>query len=270
MSVDFEIKAGKIYYLPDGKYVPRTSIVHRQKKQEGFFMHPVLVLLVNGTHVHFYALTRVPPPAIRDLNMCMRIGSTTVDEGPDVLKLAETSGPMSHETWVNLDQRYKMEKQYLKQWSVDVELDAREVAKLQTRIDWLEAQQNRFIYKPLERDLSTVEPGTVLLLLNPRGAPTLGAPVVIFKTCYPWFLYLRVKQMRRNDRAWRDPDGCVHARRMRLAITREPGPGHDDDDTPAMLLTDDSPDFREPSLNHTIKSPQDEKKKRPGKRNTYY
>ncbi|KAF2801123.1 hypothetical protein K505DRAFT_194055, partial [Melanomma pulvis-pyrius CBS 109.77] len=239
-------KAGKVYYLPAGNLVPGTSIVHAQKRQEGFFRHPVLVVLADEIYAHFYALTRIPPVAVRDLKMCLRMGRTSVDEGPDVLKLAKDSGPMAHETWVNLEQRFKMEQHYLMDWSVDVRVDPVERFKLLDRVDWLEAEQNRYIYKPLPRDLRALIPGTVLMLKNPRGSATLGAPVVILENQFPRFRFLRIKEVGNNP-MWDEPlsERFSRSRRNCLVIERNPRPGHDG--TPVMLLTAESPDLREPS-----------------------
>ena len=250
-----ELKPGKVYYLPDGNYVPQRSVVHTQKQQEGFFRHPVLVVLVDYTYAHFYALTRVPPTAIRDLKMCLRIGATSEDEGSDVLRLEKGSGPMTHETWVNLEQRFKIEKAYLTHWSVEVKIDPIERHKLETRVEWLESEQNRFIYKPLSRDLSGIQPGMVLMLKNPPGSSTLGAPVLIIANSFPRFRFLRVKQMS-NSAIWDEPlvEDFSHARRNCLAIVRNPRPGHDG--TPVMLLTPNSPELREPSYIEMSRKPK--------------
>jgi hypothetical protein len=241
-----ELKAGRIYYLPHGKYVPKTSIVRDQKRQDGFFQHPVLVVLVDDNFAHFYALTRKPPTAVRELSMCLRFGTTSNDEGPEVLKLAPGSSGMTHETWVNLEQRFKIELGILTHWIVEVKIDPCERFKLQARVDLLEAEQNRFIYKPLDRILDKIAPGTVLLLKNHPGASTLGAPVVILENQFPRFRFLRIKEKKKNS-IWDEPlsEYGARSRRMGLTISREFCHGHDG--TPVMLLTANSPDLREPS-----------------------
>jgi hypothetical protein len=245
-SNPIELKAGRIYYLPHGKYVPKTSIVHDQKRQDGFFQHPVLVVLVDDYFAHFYALTRKPPTAVRELSMCLRFGTTSDEEGPEVLKLAPGSSSMTYETWVNLEQRFKIELGILTHWIVEVKIDPGERFKLQARVDLLEAEQNRFIYKPLDRILDKIAPGTVLLLKNHPGASTLGAPVVILENQFPRFRFLRIKEKKKNS-IWDEPlsEYGARSRRMGLTISRESCHGHDG--TPVMLLTAISPDLREPS-----------------------
>jgi hypothetical protein len=226
--------------------VPANSIVRNQKKQDGFWQHPVLVVMVDENFAHFYALTTKPPAAVRELSMCLRLGTTSNDEGPGVLKLAPGSGSMTHETWVNLEQRFKIELGILTHWTVEVQIDPGERLKLQARVDLLEAEQNRFIYKPLDRILNKIPPGTVLLMKNHLGSSTLGAPVVILENAYPRFRFLRIKEKKKSP-IWDEPlsEYSVRSRKMCLTISRESSYGHDG--TPVLLLTADSPDLREPS-----------------------
>jgi hypothetical protein len=99
---------GKVYYIPDGRNFP-TSVIHMQKQQEGFFKHPVLVIGVEDSFAYFYALTKAPPVAIREMSMCLRVSESTVDEGLYTLRLADGSPRMQTETWMNLEQRFYIE-----------------------------------------------------------------------------------------------------------------------------------------------------------------
>ncbi|KAF2662347.1 hypothetical protein K491DRAFT_573079, partial [Lophiostoma macrostomum CBS 122681] len=237
---------GKVCYLPPGGTIPPTSIVHIQKRQCGFFKHPVLVVSVDSVYAHFYALTRNPPVAIADLKMCLRLGNTQQEDDPEVLALAEGSCRMQNETWVNLEQRFKIEIEHLQPWSLDVTIAASEKAKLMRKIDWLEAEQNRFIYKPLPRDLSSALPGTVVMLPNPPGSNTLGAPVLILENQYPRMRFLRIKLLH-NSPLFRQPFDPVHAKARAncLVIEKQLRPGHDG--TYVMLLQPWSPEMREKS-----------------------
>jgi len=236
---------GKIYFVPDGRYFP-TSIIHAQKHQVGFFRHPIMILDVDSTIVNFYAMTKEPPAAIRDLNMAMRLGTTTQDEGPGVLRLAPGSDIMLQESWINLEQRFFIEWRNLDEWAVHVRVDPTEFSKVAQRVQELEAQQNRFIYKPLLRAMHTIQPGMVIMLPNHPGSATFGAPIIVLHNTYPNFTYLRVKRFEDNvhfnPRARR---AKASERRMSLAITSALRLGHDG--TPVMLLEPDSPAMREES-----------------------
>jgi hypothetical protein len=99
---------GKVYYIPDGRNFP-TSVIHKQKQQQGFFKHPVLVIGVEDSFAYFYALTKAPPVAIREMSVCLRVSESTVDEGLYTLRLADGSPRMQTETWMNLEQRFYIE-----------------------------------------------------------------------------------------------------------------------------------------------------------------
>jgi hypothetical protein len=86
----------------------------------------------------------------------------------------------------------------LKNWAADVRIDTNDLWKLWSRVQELEAEQNRFIYKPLPRDMSLLRPGTVVMLLNNAHSSTLGAPVLMLENQYPRFRYLRVKVLTEN------------------------------------------------------------------------
>jgi hypothetical protein len=191
----------RVYFIPDGRYVPPSSIIHGQKRQNGFFLHPVLVISVDPNQgiVHFYALTSNPPDAIRDLGMYLRFGTTTEDEGEDVLRLAEDSDRMPQVTFANMEQQFRVEYQYLDYWRGNVAIDPNEWAKIERKINLLEAEQNRYIYKPIQRDMKDVEPGTILMLPNPASASTLGAPILVIDVAYPYFRYLRVKEITKSE-----------------------------------------------------------------------
>jgi hypothetical protein len=99
---------GKVYFMPDGRHFP-DSVIHYQKRHSGFFQHPVLVVDTDGDFVYFYAMTKEPPKAIRDLDMALRMGATREDDGLSVLRLAPDSDIMLQATWVNLEQQFFIE-----------------------------------------------------------------------------------------------------------------------------------------------------------------
>ncbi|CAO2658753.1 Nn.00g064760.m01.CDS01 [Neocucurbitaria sp. VM-36] len=236
---------GKVYYIPDRRHIP-DSTIHKQKSQAGFFQHPALVTGVEHDIAYFYALTSAPPHAISQLNMCLRVGTTTINEGISVLKLADGSVRMQTETWVNLEQRFYIEWKNLDHWAIDVCVDLDDTWKIWRRVQELEADQNRFIYKPLPRDMSVLQPGTVIMLRNRAWSSTLGAPVLILENEYPRFRFLRIKKMDENahfNSAAKRKTENTYA--TCLEISRFPKEGHDR--TPVMLLEADSPDMREPS-----------------------
>lgn len=246
---------GKVSFLPDGRSISPDSIIHFQKQQKGFFRHPILVVSVNEQYAHFYALTSCPPTAIGELGMCLRLGRTTEDEGPEVLRLAVDSLPMTGETWVNLEQMFRIESKHLREWSVDVTIAASEIDKIITKIHWLESQQNRFIYKPVYRSMSRMSVGSVVMLPNPQGASTLGAPILILENNYPQMVFLRIKLICDNhifDEPLDNRDFA--ARRKCLAIRRHACYGHDG--TPVMLVKEDSPNMRQPSYVELQKKPR--------------
>ncbi|KAI2485663.1 hypothetical protein Ptr902_04603 [Pyrenophora tritici-repentis] len=236
---------GKVYFLADRGNFP-YSIIHTQKQQNGFFKHPVLVTAVEGEVAYFYALTKAAPQAIRDLNMCLLLGSTTVDQGIYILRLDEDSSAMQTETWVNLEQRYYIEWSNLFEWALDVRSNPDDLWKLEKRVHELEADQNRYIYKPLLQNMSVIRPGTVLMLCNGTHSSTLGAPVLIVENQYPRCYFLRIKlfadNINFNPEAKRTNGQPRH---MCLEIAKHPKIGHDN--TPVMVVEPDCPKMREPS-----------------------
>jgi hypothetical protein len=233
---------GKIYFLPDGRHF-RNSVIHNQKQQEGFFQHPVLVVGADGEVVQFYAMTKEPPRAIRDLNMALRIGATHEDEGFNILRLASDLDIMLQQTWVNLEQRFFIEWRNLDEWTVPVRVHRDNFYKITRRVFELEADQNRFIYKPLLRDMSIIQPGTVIMMPNAPNSSTLGAPIVVIENNYPNFCFLRVKRFEDNvhfNPESRRRSGSSRARS--LAISKVPSTGHDG--TPVLFLDEDSPEMR--------------------------
>ncbi|KAH5712001.1 hypothetical protein HBI18_214080 [Parastagonospora nodorum] len=245
---------GKIYFVPDGRYFP-SSIIYAQKQQVGFFRHPIMILDVDSTIANFYAMTKEPPAAIRDLNMAMRLGTSAADEGPAVLRLAPGSDIMLQETWINLEQRFFIEWRNLDEWAVNVQVDAADFSKIASRVAELEAQQNRFIYKPLLRAMNGIQPGMVIMLPNQPGSATFGAPIIVVENDYPDFKYLRVKRFEDNinfNPAAKRAKGSE--RRMSLAITKTLRLGHDG--TPVMLLEPESPAMREESYVEVHAHPQ--------------
>jgi hypothetical protein len=245
---------GKVYFVPDGKYF-KDSIIHNQKNQTGFFRHPVLVVDVDGPIVNFYAMTKEPPSAIRELKMALRLGTNTDDLGPTVLSLAADSEIMLQETWINLEQRFFIEWKNLDDWAVNVQVDPEDLNKIHRRVIELEADQNRYIYKPLLRAMSTMQPGMIIMLTNAPGSATFGAPILVIENNYPEFHFLRVKRFEDNI------NFNVNARRnkgssrqMSLAITKYPQIGHDG--TPVMILEPESPAMREESYVEVHGRPQ--------------
>ncbi|KAF2441792.1 hypothetical protein P171DRAFT_365299, partial [Karstenula rhodostoma CBS 690.94] len=187
----------KVYFIPTRYQVHNSSIIHSQKQDGGFFQHPALVVARDRKRrtADFYAMTSYPPKTIQDLNMYLRLGDTTVDEGPNTLKLAANSDKMPRTSYLNLDQRFTIEWDYLNEmpWGVDVNVGPEERKKLDFKIGQLEAQQNRYIYKPLPASFHDVAAGTVVMLSNPPNSNTLGAPIMILVNNFPYFRFLRVK-----------------------------------------------------------------------------
>ncbi|KAH6875900.1 hypothetical protein BKA58DRAFT_437856 [Alternaria rosae] len=245
---------GKVYYIPDGGHFP-ASVIHMQKQQEGFFKHPVLVIGVDHNFAYFYALTKSPPAAIGEMGMCLRMGESTADEGIYTLRLAHGSLPMQTETWTNLEQRFYIECGNLNDWAIDVRINTDDLWKLWRRVQELEVQQNRFIYKPLPRDMSLLRPGTVVMLLNDPRSSTLGAPVLIVENQYPRLHYLRIKAFSENpyfNPTARRTTGSP--RHLCLEICKYPKMGHDR--TPVMLVEFDSPGMRESSYVEVYPAPK--------------
>ena len=244
---------GKVYYIPEGGYFP-ASVIHMQKQQEGFFKHPVLVTDVDHDFAYFYALTKSPPAAIGEMAMCLRIGNSTADEGICTLRLANGLLPMQTETWMNLEQRFYIECENLNDWAIDVRIDTDDLWKLWRRVQQLEARQNRFLYKPLPRDMSLLQPGTVVMLLNNPQSSTLGAPVLIVENQYPCLRYLRVKEFSENPHFNPTSRRTTGPPRHRcLEICKYPKFGHDG--TPVMLVESDSPGMRESSYVEVYSAP---------------
>jgi len=234
----------RVYFMPDGRYIHQNSIIHRQKRQNGFFLHPILVTHVdlNQGIAHFYALTSNPPDAIRDLLIYLRFGTTTTDEGENVLKLAEGSERMQQVTFANMEQLFRVEFQCLDYWRGKVAIDADEWAKIERKVSKLESEQNRYIYKPLQRTLKDVVPGIVLMLPNPPEASTLGAPILVLDVCYPHFRFLRIKEINSKGNM-EGTDKTKHVRSLGLKLCRFPDQEHD----PVLLFAPDSPEMRNPS-----------------------
>ncbi|KAH7085110.1 hypothetical protein BKA63DRAFT_399661 [Paraphoma chrysanthemicola] len=241
---------GKVYHLPDSRHCG-GSMIFSQKQQSGFFMHPILAIQVQGNIMSFYTMTKKLPRAIEDLQMAMRIGRDSCDAGWNVLKLMPGSGYMAYDSWINLEQCFYIEVNYIDKWSVDVRVDPAELAKIAAHVTQLEADQNRYIYKPLPRSLDLVQPGMVLMLPNGRNSATLGAPIIVmenkpalFEGDSPQIGFLRIKRFQDNTffnpicgRPPRSsPDMC-------LELSRFPKAGHNG--TPVLILEQGSPEMRE-------------------------
>jgi hypothetical protein len=233
----------RVYFMPDGRYVHQNSIIHKQKRQSGFFLHPILVIRADHDQgiAHFYALTSNLPDAIRDLRIYLRFGTTTVDEGEHTLKLAESSERMQQVTFANMEQLFRVEFQYLDHWRGNVTIHADEWAKIQSKVDWLESEQNRYIYKPLQRSMKDIVPGMILMLPNPPEASTLGAPILVLDVCYPHFRFLRVKEI--NGKGNVEYMGKAKPACSCLRLCRYPDQGND----PVLLFAPNSSEMRNPS-----------------------
>jgi hypothetical protein len=109
--------------MPDGRDFS-ISVIHLQKRKEGFFKYPVLVVGVKQHFVYFSALTKSSLVAIRDMKMSPCMGSTTADEGHSVLRLTTSLICMQNETWMDLRQSFCIEYKNLKDSAVDVSVDA--------------------------------------------------------------------------------------------------------------------------------------------------
>ncbi|RMZ66174.1 hypothetical protein GMOD_00005251 [Pyrenophora seminiperda CCB06] len=189
---------GKIYYLPQQEDIHNASVIHKQKQEKHFFGHPIIVIGVEEDIAFFNCATTSRANAIKDLDMGLRVGTTPTNQGRMALRLNEGSSTFSRETWINLDQRYHIEWYNLREWDNDIRVRPDEIQdKLETRVRELEADQIRYIYKPLPRDLASLRPGTVIMLLNSLKSKTVGAPVLIVaqhSQCH----YLRIKEFKGN------------------------------------------------------------------------
>ncbi|KAH8730158.1 hypothetical protein GQ44DRAFT_579055, partial [Phaeosphaeriaceae sp. PMI808] len=237
---------GKVYFLPDGRFIPHSAI-HNQKKQSGFFLHPVLVTEVEGHHVFFYAMTKGRPHAIEQLNMALRLGKSDEIAGPHTLRLAPGSHSMKLETWVNLEQRFSIECENLDEWAVDVRVDPTEFCKIGRRVQELEADQNRYIYKPLPRMMSIMQPGMIIMLPNVAGASTLGAPILVLEANYPFCRFLRVKRFESNHHFNLNARRKEHCHPPYQCLSMSKFPTHRADGTPVLLLEPGYPEMREES-----------------------
>ncbi|KAJ4294286.1 hypothetical protein N0V90_007976 [Kalmusia sp. IMI 367209] len=238
----------KVYFIPDATCVPHHSIIYKQKREHGFFRHPILVVKLDHDSriAYFYALTSFPPEAIGDLQMFLRVGTTTLNEGSKTLQLARGSACMQRDSYVNLEQRFAIEWEHLRHWAVHVAIDFEEHWKLDSMIHNLEAKQNRYIYKPLPADFSNVKPGTVVMLPNPLGSSTFGAPVVVLVNNFPNFRYLRIKlQANSSNFASGGPIKYHQPRQYCLKLCEYPE--LDEDDLLVLLFEPGSRQMREPS-----------------------
>ncbi|PVI07760.1 hypothetical protein DM02DRAFT_502542, partial [Periconia macrospinosa] len=216
----------KVYFLPDN--IPSGSIIHGQKDQGGFFVHPVLVVQYDARKntAHFYSLTSNLPRGIGDLHLYFKLGTHPNETGEEVLRLGRGSKVMTHRTWVNLEKLYSIEWPYLRPWSRDVYVDLSEREKFWEKISRLEASQNRFLYKPLYRDLSWIAEGTILMLLNRPGSPTFGAPVLFLGKSGTDFLYFRIKEIGKlNHVVGRNIEGTKNHLRLKIGRVGETNPG---------------------------------------------
>ncbi|KAF1964953.1 hypothetical protein BU23DRAFT_491016, partial [Bimuria novae-zelandiae CBS 107.79] len=240
----------KVYYIPSRDNVAPKSMIHSQKRDGGFFSHPVLVVASdsNSRTVEFYAITSYPPKAINELGIFLRLGTDSTEVAPDTLKLAMNSDRMPRSSFVNLDQRFTIEWDFLDEMrgNLDVHVDPEERKKLDAKICQLEAQQNRFIYKPLPANFSGVAPGTVVMISNPPSSNTFGAPVLILTNNFPHFRFLRVKLQADNSTFGLEGPSKYKIAQiycLKLAQIHE----DDSDEKPVLLFEPDSPALRHPS-----------------------
>lgn len=256
-------------------------MIHLINKERGFFNHPVLVVdhETDTGICSFYSLTSFPPVAIRDHNMFFRLAdafeeSSTEndteddveetneedeDDSAQVLKLARGSHAMGRRTYVNLDRRFRIESQHLSPWEPTVTVDLSEMDKFNEKISSLEATQNRYIYKPLPRDLSWVQPGTILMLNGEekqkrkndgRNNRNISPPVLVVEVQRSAIRYLRIKELKgRTNLGYPTmPDGKPNKKKNRLLMkigrVEEKNPGG----SPVLYLDEHCQDMREPSI----------------------
>jgi hypothetical protein len=124
-------------------------------------------------------MTKEPPYAIRQLNMALSLGSSTEEADPSILRLVPDSSAMNQDTWINLEQRFSIEWSNLDDWAVRVQVAQYELSKIETRVVQLEADQNRHLYKPLFRMMSTTQPGMITMLPNIPNTTTFSAGRVV-------------------------------------------------------------------------------------------
>ncbi|KAL5409711.1 hypothetical protein PMIN03_005839 [Paraphaeosphaeria minitans] len=244
-------KVLKVYFIPACNQVLKSSIIHFQKKEGGFFQHPALIVTSDrhSRTAEFYAITSYPPKAIHDLKMYLYLGDTVDDEGPGTLKLAAKSDRMPRDSYLNLDQRFAIEWEYLNKmpWGVDVNIDGEDRKKLDFKISQLEAQQNRYIYKSLLASFHVVAPGTIVMLSNPPNSSTLGAPILVLVNNFPFFRFLRVKLQADNASfRLRGIPKYEIGQKYCLRLSRNPEGGIDG--KPVLLFEHGSPELREPSF----------------------
>ncbi|CAI6338386.1 unnamed protein product [Periconia digitata] len=234
----------KVYYLPGP--IRYDSVIHEQKKQLRFFHHPVLVVDYDQSkgQVDFYSLTSNPTQARREVGICLRLGDNHQNDGEDVLKLARDSVPMEVTTWVNLEQRFHIEWKHLEAWALDVRIDEEEIDKFNEKVDQLEASQNRFIYKPISRNLKWINPGAILMLANEGKSSSLGAPVLLVSKSDKFVQYLRIREIGGTLDIGKRVQGTKHHLRMKIGRSGEKaGP----DEAPILWLKDMCQDMRQPS-----------------------
>ena len=255
---DCKPKLGAVYYIPVNTHIPQNSIIHFQKKQDGFYKHPCLAVQYNDRYIWFYAMTKRPTDAIIELGMAMQLEHFSTDDtsSSNILKLANGSAKMTVQSWINLGQLFKMEREHLGHWGASVWIAPGESAKLCARIAFLEKQQNRFLYRPVMRDMRNIEPGTIVMMYNEPNATTIGAPAIVLDNHYPTYSFMRVKDISKN-RNFIEPlsEYTVKNRMKFLKVTKDPEEkGHDG--TPTLLLEDDSPALREVSAVEVYKKTQ--------------
>jgi hypothetical protein len=161
-----------------------TSLIYTQNSDCGFYYHPCLVTKVDGDIATFYAATSKNHLYIEEMGLYLVVGESTEDAGSNVLRLSLGSDCMPKTTRIKLQQRYVCKLHELDCTTYDVRIDPTELIKLDRRVAQLEVAQNRYKYMPLPRDLSAVQPGTVLMLLNNSDKKKLGDPVLVLENNY--------------------------------------------------------------------------------------
>ncbi|PSN68886.1 hypothetical protein BS50DRAFT_521051, partial [Corynespora cassiicola Philippines] len=225
--------------MPEDECVPMYSVIRRQKQQAGFFKHPLLVVKVEGPIVHFYSMTSKPPKAIAELGYYFHIAYSHHDTRDRVLRLAKGASPMHGPTIVNLECRYWIEWCYINEWAGNTEIDDCDMLKLHLKIEEMEAAQNRYIYKPLLRNMIDFPIGSIIMIQNPEKSSTIGSPILITGKDKDRVYFLRIKDMNKV------PDINVFGQKWVAPISKEPGETSKGE--PFVVLDEKSPNMRESS-----------------------
>ncbi|CAI6338385.1 unnamed protein product [Periconia digitata] len=221
----------KVYYLPKEHEIHMSSVIHSQKQSNGFFSHPILVVRTVSQYkiVYFYPITG----KLGSWANIICLGDKCAMEREDILNLAEGSSSFKYRSVVNLTQCYYIEWAYLMYWRDRVVVDSTQMAKINSKIESLEAKQNRPRYLPLLRDLSRVAPGTVLAKWN-RYRTTLS-PVLVIQKSANRVSFLRIKAL-------------DHSRSKLASVLISEHQGSTTNGALTLLPEENSPGFSHPSV----------------------